>query len=273
MRLNQAWISPSNSCLGLTLIALAAGGCGGKVSPVSDESSFQENPGPAPDGGSSFKSVSATSPPDTIGAPGSLSVSAAGDAGETTSWAPPPAPGTCDDSYYRRVDLQVTNTGTRDVYLAVMGRGCTDYSIDAVGGDAVPLLVWGGVACDADPDWGYADTFERLPPGAAFEDNWFATRVVVDPSGCGSEECLVEPGGYRVSFGYELSPPAGCSNDDRSRPDLWYCPKRPGLPGNPVYASLCPTGGTVTKEFVLPPPHMTDAGDVTVVSVPLNAGQ
>jgi len=76
-------------------------------------------------------------------------------------------------------------------------------------------------------------------------------------------DCLVNPGSYRVTFPYELSPPPGCSSD-ATRPDLWYCPMRPGLPGNPVYAPLCPTGRTTTQEFVLPPPQLSgDAGDFT----------
>ena len=111
----------------------------------------------------------------------------------------------------------------------------------------------------------------RLAPGATTENNWFATRTVVDPDGCGSENCLVNPGSYRVTFAYELSPPAECSSDAQ-RPDLWYCPTRPGLPGNPVYAPLCPTGRTTTQEFVLPPPQGGDAGDFTTVAVALNPG-
>jgi hypothetical protein len=293
MHVNHGRIGRSGTRLALTLIAFAAGGCGGKAAPTGGESSSQRNPGPqesarvAADGGGSLKSGSTSSPPGEVGVGGGASLNSgfassppgevgqsgpvwdAGNAEDVTPWKAPD----CDDSYYRRVELQVTNTGSTDVYLAVMGRGCTEYAIDHGDGGSVPLLTWGGVACGADPDSGYADTFQRLPPGATYEDNWFATRVVADPSGCGSEECLVEPGGYRVTFGYELSPPPGCSNGDSDRPDLWYCPTRPGLTGNPVYAPLCPTSGVVTKEFVLPPPQPTDAGDLTTVSVPLNAAQ
>ena len=167
--------------------------------------------------------------------------------------------------------LRVTNTGTRDVYLAVMGRGCTDFAIDGIDGAPVPLGVLGESPAATDPDWGYADTFRRLAPGATSETNWFGKRTVAD--GCIGEECLVDPGSFRVTFGYELSPPPGCASD-AEKPDLWYCPTRPGLQGNPIYAPLCPTSRTTTQEFVVPPLQVgEDAGTAIIVTVPLNPGQ
>jgi hypothetical protein len=264
MHLNRGALTQSGTGLALAIVALAAGGCGGKVTPVTDESDLEQRSAHA---GRSLGSVDVSPPADDASTQGTLPIAQAVDAGGSSSPTTTPAQaGACDDSTYRRVAFEITNTGTTDVYLAALGRGCTTYSIDGIDGESVPQLVWGGVACDADPDWGYADTFQRLVPGATAEDNWFATRAVVNPSGCGSESCLVNPGRYRVTFAYELALPPECGGD-------LYCGTRPGLPGNPVYAPLCPTSRTTTQEFVLPPQTGMEAGEDITVAVSLNPGQ
>jgi hypothetical protein len=204
-----------------------------------------------------------------------------------TSSTPPaacPAPAVADtpipdESSLRLVTFHVTNTGSKAVYIASLGRGCTDYSIEDSNGCPVPLLTWSSDPACEDQSYGYADTFTILPPGATYETNWFTTFVSAytqPPSTClyGATR-LVQPGIYRATFGFEMSPPAGCSTPS-DRPDLSYCASRPNIPGGPVYASRCSTSRkVVTAEFTVEAPGqvMTDAGDRIFVPVSLNADQ
>jgi hypothetical protein len=114
-----------------------------------------------------------------------------------------------------------------------------------------------------------------MAPGNSWEIVWDATQVVAAMSnGCRvGDPVPVAPGSYRVTFGYELSPPPGCAADS-ARPDLYYCPERPGLAEGQVYAPLCPTGETASAQFVLPPPSTDpEAGDSVLVDVAVNGGR
>jgi hypothetical protein len=274
MRFNNRPITPFVLGLASTLTALVAAACGGKTDSANAErhSEFQSSSLPGEDaGGSSSTPVSNA---DDAGAAILPPLSAM----SSTPPAACPAPAVADtptpdeSSSQQWVNFQVTNTGTKAVYIAVMGRGCTDYSIEDGDGCPVPLLTWSSDPSCQDQSYGYADTFKLLAPGGTYETNWFASRVAAfrDPtSGCvfGANR-VAEPGAYRVTFGYEMALPAECGGD-------LYCDKRPNVPGGPVYAALCSTRGTVSTRFVLPPPGqvISDAGDRTVVSVSLNADQ
>jgi hypothetical protein len=261
------------------LAALVAASCGGKIDSTGGAGRYSEL---------QSSSLSREEVDSSTNAP----VSSAYDAGvaivaqpPATSSTPPagcPAPEVAsgivpDESSLRLVTFHVTNAGTKVVYIASLGRGCTDYSIEDGNGCPVPLLTWSSDPTCEDQSYGYADTFAILAPGATYETNWFTTYVSAytqPPSTCviGASR-LVQPGSYRATFGYETSPPAGCSVPG-DRPDLLYCATRPNIPGGPVYASRCSTSGkVVTASFAVEAPGqvMTDAGDRIVVPVSLNA--
>lgn len=252
------------------LTLLVAAGCGGKLDAAGST-----------DRHSAFQSISL--PRDESDSSASVPVSSADDA--SVAIVPPPSvssstpPANCptpevadtmipDESSLRFVTFRITNTGTKAVEIAALGRGCTTYSIEEGDGCPVPLLTWASPSCRSDQDWGYADTFSQLPPGDTYETEWDTTEVAAFmQSGCvvGAIR-TVKPGVYRATFGFELTLPAECGGSS-------YCGMRPGTPGGPIYASRCSTSQSVTAEFVVEPPGqvVSDAGDRTVVPISLNA--
>jgi hypothetical protein len=252
------------------LTVLVAAGCGGKLDSASSAERL-----------SAFQSTSL--PRDDADSSASAPVSSADDAGvaivappSVTSSTPPancPTPEVADamipdDSSLRFVTFRITNTGTKAVEIAALGRGCTTYSIEGSDGCPVPLDTWASPSCRADQDWGYADTFSGLPPGDTYETEWDTTEVAAFMrSGCvvGASR-MVKPGVYRATFGFELTLPAECGGNS-------YCGMRPGTPGGPIYVSRCSTSRSVSAEFVVEPPGqvVSDAGDRIVVPISLNA--
>ncbi len=259
MPFNNRPITPLVFGLASTLTALVAAACGGKTDSANAErhSEFQSSSLPDEDAGGPSNT------PTTVAAPSATS-STPPAACPTAEVSDVPIP---DELSNRYVTFRVTNTGTKVVYMAAQGLGCTEYSIDDGNGCPVPLLTWpSSPPCRADANWGYADTFSRLDPGQTYEIRWDTTKVAAYmASGCAiGASRTVEPGVYRVTFGFELAPPAGCNAD--SNPYLWYCASRQGISGGPVYASRCSTsGGTATAEFVLS--HLPDSTRLTTPAI------
>ena len=88
MHLNLGLLTRCGTGLALAIVALAAGGCGGKVNAGSDESEKAA-------GRSSLASVYGTPPPDDASAPDPLPISPAVDAGGLSA---PAEAGLCDSS-------------------------------------------------------------------------------------------------------------------------------------------------------------------------------